>query len=341
MSNKDIYILGIESSCDDTSAAILKNGIVLSNIIANQNIHKKYGGVVPELASRAHLSNIIPVIDAALKEANVKLKQISAIAFTRGPGLMGSLIIGTEFSKGLALSLDIPVIDVNHMQAHILVHFINNSNLKPTFPFLGVTISGGHTQFILVEEHFKMKIIGQTLDDAIGEAFDKCGKKIGLDYPAGPEIDTLAREGNDLKYEFPLPKVKNGNISYSGTKTAFINFLHKNKLKNKNFIDDNLNDICASIQKNLIDNLLNKVESLSSENNLKTIVFGGGVSANSYLKARMKNASKTNNWKVYIPKLEYSTDNAARIGIVGHLKYKDSIESNLSSTPSPLSLIHI
>lgn len=335
MSNKDIYILGIESSCDDTSAAILKNGIVLSNIIANQNIHKKYGGVVPELASRAHLSNIIPVIDAALKESNVKLKQISAIAFTRGPGLMGSLIIGTEFSKGLALSLDIPVIDVNHMQAHILVHFINNSNLKPTFPFLGVTISGGHTQFILVEEHFKMKIIGQTLDDAIGEAFDKCGKKIGLDYPAGPEIDALAKEGDELKYEFPLPKVKNGNISYSGTKTAFINFLHKNKLKNKNFIDENLNDICASIQKNLIDNLLNKVESLSNENNLKTIVFGGGVSANSYLKARMKNASKTNNWKVYIPKLEYSTDNAAMIGIVGHLKYKDSIESNLSSTPSP------
>ena len=335
MSNKDIYILGIESSCDDTSAAILKNGIVNSNIIANQNIHKKYGGVVPELASRAHLSNIIPVIDAALKESNVKLEQISAIAFTRGPGLMGSLIIGTEFSKGLALSLDIPVIDVNHMQAHILVHFINNSNLKPTFPFLGVTISGGHTQFILVEEHFKMKIIGQTLDDAIGEAFDKCGKKIGLDYPAGPEIDTLAKDGDELKYEFPLPKVKNGNISYSGTKTAFINFLHKNKLKNKNFIDENLNDICASIQKNLIDNLLNKVESLSNENNLKTIVFGGGVSANSYLKARMKNASKTNNWKVYIPKLEYSTDNAAMIGIVGHLKYKESIESNLSSTPSP------
>jgi N6-L-threonylcarbamoyladenine synthase len=335
MSNKDIYILGIESSCDDTSAAILKNGIVLSNIIANQNIHKKYGGVVPELASRAHLSNIIPVIDAALKEANVKLKQISAIAFTRGPGLMGSLIIGTEFSKGLALSLDIPVIDVNHMQAHILVHFINNSNLKPTFPFLGVTISGGHTQFILVEEHFKMKIIGQTLDDAIGEAFDKCGKKIGLDYPAGPEIDTLAKEGDELKYEFPLPKVKNGNISYSGTKTAFINFLHKNKLKNKNFIDENLNDICASIQKNLIDNLLNKVESLSNENNLKTIVFGGGVSANSYLKARMKNASKTNNWKVYIPKLEYSTDNAAMIGIVGYLKYKESLESNLKATPSP------
>ena len=335
MSNKDIYILGIESSCDDTSAAILKNGVVLSNVIANQNIHKKYGGVVPELASRAHLSNIIPVIDSALKESNVKLKQISAIAFTRGPGLMGSLIIGTEFSKGLGLSLNIPVIDVNHMQAHILVHFINNSNPKPTFPFLGVTVSGGHTQFILVEDHFKMKILGQTLDDAIGEAFDKCGKKIGLDYPAGPEIDNLAKEGDEHKFKFPLPNVKNGNISYSGTKTAFINFLHKNKLKNKNFIDENLNDICASIQKNLIDNLLTKIELLSNENNLKTIVFGGGVSANSYLKTRMKNVSKINNWEVYIPKLEYSTDNAAMIGIVGHLKYKDSIKSSLTSTPSP------
>ena len=335
MSNKDIYILGIESSCDDTSAAILKNGVVLSNVIANQNIHKKYGGVVPELASRAHLSNIIPVIDSVLKESNIELKQISAIAFTRGPGLMGSLIIGTEFSKGLGLSLNIPVIDVNHMQAHILVHFINNSNTKPEFPFLGVTVSGGHTQFILVEDYFKMKILGQTLDDAIGEAFDKCGKKIGLDYPAGPEIDNLAKEGNELKFEFPLPKVKNGNISYSGTKTAFINFLHKNKRKNKNFIDENLNDICASIQKNLIDNLLTKIELLSRENNLKTIVFGGGVSANSYLKARMKNESKINNWEVYIPKLEYSTDNAAMIGIVGHLKYKDSIKSSLSATPSP------
>ena len=227
MSNKDIYILGIESSCDDTSAAILKNGIVNSNIIANQNIHKKYGGVVPELASRAHLSNIIPVIDAALKEANVKLKQISAIAFTRGPGLMGSLIIGTEFSKGLGLSLDIPVIDVNHMQAHILVHFINNSNLKPTFPFLGVTISGGHTQFILVEEHFKMKIIGQTLDDAIGEAFDKCGKRMGLDYPSGPQIDKLAKEGNPYKFQFPIPNMKGYDVSYSGVKTAFTNFIHK------------------------------------------------------------------------------------------------------------------
>ena len=335
MSFKDIYILGIESSCDDTSASVLKNGEVLSNVIANQNIHKKYGGVVPELASRAHLSNIIPVVDSALKESNVSINKISAIAFTRGPGLMGSLIIGTEFAKGLGLSLNIPVIEVNHMQAHLLVHFIKNDLKKPLFPFLGVTISGGHTQFILVEDYFKMKILGQTLDDAIGEAFDKCGKKIGLGYPAGPEIDKLAKIGDELRFNFPLPKVKEGDISYSGTKTAFINFLHKEKNQNKKFIDDNLNDICASIQKNLIDNLLSKIELLSIKNNLNRIVLGGGVSANSYLKKRLDNESKKNNWEVFIPKLEYTTDNAAMIGIVGHLKYKESIESSLNATPSP------
>ena len=335
MSFKDIYILGIESSCDDTSASVLKNGEVLSNVIANQNIHKKYGGVVPELASRAHLSNIIPVVDSALKESNVSINKISAIAFTRGPGLMGSLIIGTEFAKGLGLSLNIPVIEVNHMQAHLLVHFIKNDLKKPLFPFLGVTISGGHTQFILVEDYFKMKILGQTLDDAIGEAFDKCGKKIGLGYPAGPEIDKLAKIGDELRFNFPLPKVKEGDISYSGTKTAFINFLHKEKNQNKKFIDDNLNDICASIQKNLIDNLLSKIELLSIKNNLNRIVLGGGVSANSYLKKRLDKESKKNNWEVFIPELEYTTDNAAMIGIVGHLKYKESIESSLNATPSP------
>ena len=335
MSFKDIYILGIESSCDDTSASVLKNGEVLSNVIANQNIHKKYGGVVPELASRAHLSNIIPVVDSALKESNISINKISAIAFTRGPGLMGSLIIGTEFAKGLGLSLNIPVIEVNHMQAHLLVHFIKNDLKKPLFPFLGVTISGGHTQFILVEDYFKMKILGQTLDDAIGEAFDKCGKKIGLGYPAGPEIDKLAKIGDELRFNFPLPKVKEGDISYSGTKTAFINFLHKEKNQNKKFIDDNLNDICASIQKNLIDNLLSKIELLSIKNNLNRIVLGGGVSANSYLKKRLDKESKKNNWEVFIPKLEYTTDNAAMIGIVGHLKYKESIESSLNATPSP------
>ena len=335
MSNKDIYILGIESSCDDTSAAILKNDKVLSNVIANQDIHKNYGGVVPELASRAHLSNIIPTVESAIKEAKISLNQLSAISFTKGPGLMGSLIVGTEFSKALGISLKIPVIEVNHMQAHILVHFINNGNIKPSFPFLGVTISGGHTQFILVKNYFEMEILGETLDDAIGEAFDKCGKKLGLGYPAGPLIDKLAKKGDEDKFKFPLPKVKGGNISYSGTKTAFIKFLHKNKTNNIEFINQNINDICASIQKNLIDNLMNKVHLLSAENNLNTIVFGGGVSANSYLKRRLEKYSNDNELKIFIPEIQFSTDNAAMIGIVGYLKYKDSLKSNLKSTPSP------
>ena len=335
MSNKDIYILGIESSCDDTSAAILKNDTVLSNIIANQSIHKKYGGVVPELASRAHLSNIIPVVELAIKESGISLNDISAIAFTRGPGLMGSLIVGTEFAKSLGVSLEVPVIEVNHMQAHILSNFIEYGKKKPDFPFLGVTISGGHTQFILVEDYFKMKILGETLDDAIGEAFDKCGKKIGLGYPAGPEIDKLSKMGDENKFNFPLPKVEGGNISYSGTKTAFINFLHKNINKNKNFIDENLHDICASIQRNLVDNLLNKVKFLAKENNLNSIIFGGGVSANSYLKNRLDYESRENNWKIFIPELQYTTDNAAMIGIVGYLKYSTSEISDLKSTPLP------
>ena len=335
MSNKDIYILGIESSCDDTSAAILKNDKVLSNVIANQDIHKNYGGVVPELASRAHLSNIIPTVESAIKEAKISLDQLSAISFTKGPGLMGSLIVGTEFSKALGISLKIPVIEVNHMQAHILVHFINNGNIKPSFPFLGVTISGGHTQFILVKNYFEMEILGETLDDAIGEAFDKCGKKLGLGYPAGPLIDKLAKKGDEDKFKFPLPKVEGGDISYSGTKTAFINFLHKNKTKNIEFINQNINDICASIQKNLIDNLMNKVHLLSLENNLDTIVFGGGVSANSYLKRRLEKYSNDNELKIFIPEIQFSTDNAAMIGIVGYLKYEDSLKSNLKSTPSP------
>ncbi len=335
MSNKDIYILGIESSCDDTSAAVLKNDKVLSNVIANQEIHKNYGGVVPELASRAHLSNIIPTVESAIKEAKISLNQLSAISFTKGPGLMGSLIVGTEFSKALGISLKIPVIEVNHMQAHILVHFINNLGSKPSFPFLGVTISGGHTQFILVKDYFEMKILGETLDDAIGEAFDKCGKKLGLGYPAGPLIDKYAKKGDENEYKFPLPKVAGGDISYSGTKTAFINFLHKNQNENIEFIDQNINDICASIQKNLIDNLLNKVHLLSVENGLDTLVFGGGVSANSYLKTRLKKLSNDNNLKIFIPELQFCTDNAAMIGIVGYLKFKDSLESNLKSTPSP------
>tara|TARA_B100000886_G_scaffold99984_1_gene66374 strand:- start:4348 stop:5367 length:1020 start_codon:yes stop_codon:yes gene_type:complete len=335
MSNKDIYILGIESSCDDTSAAVLKNDRVLSNVIANQDIHKNYGGVVPELASRAHLSNMIPTVESAIREAKISLDQLSAISFTKGPGLMGSLIVGTEFSKALGISLKIPVIEVNHMQAHILVHFINNGSTKPSFPFLGVTISGGHTQFILVKDYFEMEILGETLDDAIGEAFDKCGKKLGLGYPAGPLIDKIAKKGDENKFIFPLPKVEGGDISYSGTKTAFINFLHKNQTKNIEFINQNINHICASIQKNLIDNLMNKVHLLSVKNGLDTIVFGGGVSANSYLKSRLEKFSNDNNLKIFIPEIQFCTDNAAMIGIVGYLKFKDSLESNLKSTPSP------
>ena len=335
MSDKDIYILGIESSCDDTSVAVLRNDKVLSNKTANQSIHVKYGGVVPELASRAHLSNIIPVTELAIKESGISLNDISAVAYTRGPGLMGSLIVGTEFAKSLGVSLEIPVIDVNHMQAHILANFINNGDPNPEFPFLGVTVSGGHTQFILVEDYFKMNVLGETLDDAIGEAFDKCGKKIGLDYPAGPEIDKLSRMGDELKFNFPIPRVEGGNISYSGTKTAFINFLQNNLNRNNNFINEYKYDICASIQRNLIDNLLGTVDFFIKDKNLKRIVFGGGVSANTYLKKRLNKKSKESGLEIFIPEIQYTTDNAAMIGIVGYFKYLNSELSDLRSTPLP------
>ena len=335
MSKEDIYILGIESSCDDTAAAILKNDEVLSNCIANQEIHKKYGGVVPELASRAHLSNIIPVVNQALADAKVNPEMLSAIAFTKGPGLIGSLLVGTEFSKALGLSLDIPVIEVNHMQAHLLVHFIKSDKKKPDFPFLGITVSGGHTQFVIVENHLRMKIIGETLDDAIGEAFDKCGKIIGLDYPAGPEIDKLAKEGNSNKFDFPIPKVEGFDISYSGTKTAFMNFINNSIQKDAEFIQKNKNDICASIQKNLIENLILKIEYASKIKSINRIVIGGGVSANSLLKDSIELKSKDNNWEVFIPQLCYTTDNAAMIGIAGYLKYISGLFSNYNTIASP------
>ena len=335
MSKEDIYILGVESSCDDTAAAILKNDEVLSNCIANQEIHKKYGGVVPELASRAHLSNIIPVVNQALADAKVKPEMLSAIAFTKGPGLIGSLLVGTEFSKALGLSLNIPVIEVNHMQAHILVHYIKSDKKKPDFPFLGVTVSGGHTQFVIVEDYLRMKIIGETLDDAIGEAFDKCGKIIGLDYPAGPEIDKLAKEGNANKFDFPIPKVEGFNISYSGTKTAFMNFINNSIQKDADFIQNNKNDICASIQKNLIENLISKIEYASKIKSINRIVIGGGVSANSFLKDSLELKSKDNNWEVFIPSLSYTTDNAAMIGIAGYLKYISGLFSNYNTIASP------
>ena len=317
------YILSIESSCDDTAAAVLKDNEVLSNCIANQEIHRDYGGVVPELASRAHQANIVPVVQQALSIANIDKKELTAIAYTRGPGLVGSLIVGSSFAKSLSLSLDIPLVEVNHMQAHILCHFIKNKEKKPPkFPFLGVTISGGHTQLILVEDFFKMTEIGTTLDDAIGEAFDKCGKTMGLDYPAGPEIDKLAINGNPEAFKFPIPKVKDFDVSYSGVKTAFLNLISKNINKNRNFIKDNLNDLCASIQKTLVEIIMNKIEKASNSLKINRVVIGGGVAANSEIRRVLNDMSISSDWEIFIPPLEYTTDNAAMIGIVAYYKLK-------------------
>jgi N6-L-threonylcarbamoyladenine synthase len=318
---KTSYILGIESSCDDTAAAVLRNDEVLSNCIANQKIHQSYGGVVPELASRAHQANIVPVVQQALSIANIDKKELSAIAYTRGPGLLGSLLVGSAFAKSLALSLNIPLIEVNHMQAHLLCHFIKSEDRPvPTFPFLGVTLSGGHTQLVLVESHFEMKEIGKTRDDAIGEAFDKCGKLMGLNYPAGPEIDRLAKLGNPDAFAFPIPKVEGFDVSYSGLKTAFINLVHKNSHKNPNFIDDNLNDLCASIQKTLVVVIMQKIIQAKEKYHLNRIVIGGGVAANSEIRKKLSHKAKENQWEVFLPPFQYTTDNAAMIGIVGYQK---------------------
>ena len=323
MKKKSSYILAIESSCDDTAAAVLKNNEVLSNCIANQEIHRDYGGVVPELASRAHQANIVPVVQQALSIANIDKKELTAIAYTRGPGLVGSLLVGSSFAKSLSLSLDIPLVEVNHMQAHILCHFIKNKEKKPPkFPFLGVTISGGHTQLILVEDFFKMTEIGTTLDDAIGEAFDKCGKTMGLDYPAGPEIDKLAINGNPEAFKFPIPKVKDFDVSYSGVKTAFLNLISKNINKNRNFIKDNLNDLSASIQKTLVEIIMNKIEKASNSLKINRVVIGGGVAANSEIRRVLNDMSISSDWEIFIPPLEYTTDNAAMIGIVAYYKLK-------------------
>ena len=323
MKNISSHILAIESSCDDTAAAVLKDNEVLSNCIANQEIHRDYGGVVPELASRAHQANIVPVVQQALSIANIDKKELTAIAYTRGPGLVGSLLVGSSFAKSLSLSLDIPLLEVNHMQAHILCHFIKNKEKKPPkFPFLGVTISGGHTQLILVEDFFKMTEIGTTLDDAIGEAFDKCGKTMGLDYPAGPEIDKLAINGNPEAFKFPIPKVKDFDVSYSGVKTAFLNLISKNINKNRNFIKDNLNDLCASIQKILVEIIMNKIEKASNSLKINRVVIGGGVAANSEIRRVLNDMSISSDWEIFIPPIEYTTDNAAMIGIVAYYKLK-------------------
>jgi N6-L-threonylcarbamoyladenine synthase len=322
MPNKPVYILAIESSCDDTAAAILQNDKVLSNIVANQLIHNQYGGVVPELASRAHQQNIVPVIDAALRKANIQKEQLTAIAFTQGPGLMGSLLVGGSFAKSLSLALNIPLIAVNHMQAHILAHFIDEEGYqKPTFPFLALTISGGHTQIVKVNDYFDMEIIGETTDDAVGEAFDKSAKILGLPYPGGPLVDKNAQLGNPMAFTFTKPKVPGLDFSFSGLKTAILYFIQKNVAVNTNFIEENLNDICASIQYSIIEILMDKMKLAVNQTGINRIAIGGGVSANSGIRNAMNEAQTKYGWQTFIPKFEYTTDNAAMIGIVGYQKY--------------------
>lgn len=332
MKNKDIYILAIESSCDDTGAAVLKDNNVISNVVARQDIHEQYGGVIPELASRAHQQNIVPTIDVALKKANITKEQLSAIAFTQGPGLMGSLLVGGSFAKSLSMALEIPLIAVNHMHAHILAHFINEEGFdKPTFPFLALTISGGHTQIVKVNSFFDLEILGETTDDAVGEAFDKTAKILGFPYPGGPLIDKFAKEGNPKAYAFTKPKVPDLNFSFSGLKTQIMYFIQKNVAENPNFVEENKADICASVQFTIINILMDKLKMAVNETGIKQIAIGGGVSANSGIRQTLKEAESKYGWKTYIPKFEYTTDNAAMIGIVGYHKFLENHFSDSST----------
>jgi N6-L-threonylcarbamoyladenine synthase len=331
--NAPIYILGIESSCDDTSAAIICDGKVLSNVTANQEVHSKYGGVVPELASRAHQQNIVPVVQQALAQANITKEQLLGIAFTRGPGLMGSLLVGTSFAKSLALGLQIPLLAVNHMQAHILAHFIKDSDAKiPTFPFICLTISGGHTQIVKVSNHFKMEVLGETIDDAVGEAFDKSAKILGLPYPGGPLIDQYAQLGNPKAFPFTKPKVGDLDFSFSGLKTGILYFIQKQQRANPSFIKENLHDICASIQFTIVEILMEKLKNAVKQTGIKQIAIAGGVSANSAIRDRLQLAEKHYGWTTYIPKFEYTTDNAAMIAITGYLKYLNKDFADISVT---------
>ncbi|MPT33336.1 MAG: tRNA (adenosine(37)-N6)-threonylcarbamoyltransferase complex transferase subunit TsaD [Chryseobacterium sp.] len=326
-------ILGIESSCDDTSAAIISGSKILSNIAANQEIHNEYGGVVPELASRAHQQNIIPVVEKAFSKANIQQNDICAIGFTRGPGLLGSLLVGTSFAKSLAMSLDVPLIEVNHLQAHILAHFIDDANpTPPKFPFLCLTVSGGHTMIVLVKDYFDMEIIGKTIDDAAGEAFDKIGKIFDLDYPAGPIVDRLAKEGNPDAFKFNKPKMEGYDYSFSGIKTSVLYFIQKEIRKNPDFIKDNLNDLCASVQKSIIEILMDKLEKAAKELNINDIAIAGGVSANSSLRKAMEDNREKLGWNIFIPKFEYTTDNAAMIAMVAKLKYERGEFTDIRTT---------
>ena len=336
--DKPIIILGIESSCDDTSAAIIKDGKKISNIIGSQKIHEKYGGVVPELASRAHLQNIIPVVNQAIKESRVKKNQISAVAFTRGPGLLGSLLVGVSFAKSFGLALDIPIIDVNHMHGHILAHFIKENDQKhnpPKFPFLCLTVSGGHTQIIKVNDYLDFDLLGETIDDAAGEAFDKSAKTLGMKYPGGPLIDKYAINGNPHAFKFGIPKVDGLNFSFSGLKTSILYFIQKKLKENPKFIKQNLDDICASIQFSIVKILIDKLEKASEQTQIKEIAIAGGVSANSGLRNRIKQMEKTHNWNTHIPPFSYCTDNAAMIAITGYYKYLNNEFCSQKITANP------
>jgi N6-L-threonylcarbamoyladenine synthase len=312
-------ILGIESSCDETSASVCVDGMILSNVIANQTIHEAYGGVVPELASRVHQQNIVPAVQQALLNAKVNKNDIDAVAFTRGPGLLGSLLVGVSFAKAFALARNLPLIDINHMQAHILAHFIGDH--KPSFPFLCLTVSGGHTQIVLVNDYFDMQVIGQTIDDAAGEAMDKTSKILGLPYPGGPLIDKYARQGNPDTYKFPEPQIPGYDYSFSGLKTSILYFIRDNVAKNPDFISQNLSDICASVEKRIVTILLNKLQKAAQAHGIKQIALAGGVSANTGLREGLQALGIKNGWESFIPKMEYCTDNAAMIAIAGYYKY--------------------
>ncbi len=325
--NASITILGIESSCDDTSAAVIRDGVILSNVIAGQKVHEEYGGVVPELASRAHQQNIVPVVDRAIARAGIAKNEISAVAFTRGPGLLGSLLVGTSFAKGFSLAAGIPLIEVNHLQGHVLALFIREQQgiyNPPQFPFLCLLVSGGNSQIILVRDYLDMEVIGQTIDDAAGEAFDKCAKVMGLPYPGGPHVDRLAKSGNPHRFAFSKPRISGLDYSFSGLKTSFLYFLRDNLKENKNFIEENLNDLCASLQHTIIDILLNKLKKAAKQTGIREIALAGGVSANSGLRNTLKELAEKHKWKLYIPKFEYTMDNAAMIAITGYYKFLNS-----------------
>ncbi len=327
-----ITILAIESSCDDTSAAVCRDGKMLSNITASQKIHELYGGVVPELASRAHMQNIVPVVDVALKKAEVTLQDLDAIAFTQAPGLIGSLLVGAQFAKSMALSLNKPLISVHHMQAHVLANLIDDP--KPAFPFLCLTVSGGHTQIVLCESPYSMKVIGETIDDAAGEAFDKSAKLLGLPYPGGPLIDQYAKDGNPKRFIFPEPQVPGLNFSFSGLKTSFLYFLQNEKKQNENFVKENLADICASIQYRIITILLKKLDKAVKETGIRDICIAGGVSANSGLRTALADTGIKKGWNTFIPKFEYCTDNAGMIAISAYYKFLNNDFADFSISPT-------